>query len=214
MMNVHKDRFPKPREQVSVSLEILHEVSFPIGKALGEVFITLEDAKTGEILDERHIPNVITADASILAAMLFRDPSSRALGANMLAVGTGATGAILAPNAPNPAQRKLNAEIARKPWSSTTFRDSLGNAVAIPTNIVDFSCLFEESEAVGPLTEMGILATLSANPLVTNPNPDTYPTRDTTVDLTSYDILCNYLTFPVISKPSTARLRLTWRITF
>jgi hypothetical protein len=82
---------------------------------------------------------VITLDAGILAAILFRDPSSR-FGVYMLAVGTGATGAILSPDAPDARQRKLNAEIARKPFSSTTFRDASGNAVAIPTNIVDYTC--------------------------------------------------------------------------
>jgi hypothetical protein len=60
---------------------------------------------------------------------------------------------------------------------------------------------------------MGIQSTISANPAVTNPNPDVFPNRDLTRDLTLYDILCNYLTFSVISKPNTARLTITWRIT-
>lgn len=209
------DRFKNPRETVTVNLETLHSLGLDLsGKAFGEVFIDLIDAETDEVLEHRHVPNVITADASILAAMLFKDPNTRTLGANMLGMGTGATGSILSPDAPDPDQRKLNAEISRKAWSSTTFRDSGGNAVAIPTNIVDFTCTFDEAEAVGPLTEMGILATISSNPLTLNPNPNTYPTRDTTVDLTLYDILVNYLTFAVISKPSTARLTITWRITF
>lgn len=158
--------------------------------------------------------NIITLDAGILAAILLRDPASRTNGMNMLAVGTGATGALLSPDAPDSRQRKLNAEIARKPFSTTTFRDGSGNAVAIPTNIVDFICTFDEGEAVGPLNEMGILSTISSNPLVTNPNPNSFPTRDTTVDLTIYDILVNYLTFSVLSIPATARLSITWRITF
>jgi hypothetical protein len=79
---------------------------------------------------------------------------------------------------------------------------------------VDFTCTFDEGEAVGPLNEMGILSTISSNPLVTNPNPNSFPTRDTTVDLTIYDILVNYLTFSVLSIPATARLSITWRITF
>lgn len=132
----------------------------------------------------------------------------------MLAVGTGATGALLSPNAPDPRQRKLNAEISRKSFSLTSFRDSGGNAVAYPTNVVDFTCTFDESEAVGPLNEMGLISPISQNPLITNPNPNSFPTRDTTLNLALYDILVNYLTFSVISKPSTARLSLTWRITF
>jgi hypothetical protein len=182
--------------------------------AQGEVFFLLEDARTGEVLHKDHRKNLITLDASILAAMLFRDPDSRNFGANMLAVGTGATGALLSPDAPDPKQRRLNAEIARKPWSSTVFRDGSGNAVAIPTNIVDFTCTFDEGEAVGPLNEMGIFSTESGNPLVQNLNPNIFPIRDTTVDVSSLDILMNYLTFAVLSKPATARLTITWRITF
>lgn len=216
MAQVMKDRFQRPGETARLGFELSHQVLMMGGlrEAKGEFFIEVTDGASGEVLDKRHIQNVIVLDASILAAMLFRDPTSRPLGANMLAVGTGATGALLSPDAPDPDQRKLNAEIARKPWSSTTFRDSGGNAVAIPTNIIDFTVTYDESEAVGPLNEMGIMATLSANPLVLNPNPNTFPTRDTAVDLTLYDIMVNYLSFAVLSKPSTARLTITWRITF
>ena len=180
----------------------------------GELFIELRDANTGELLHSDHRKNVITYDASILVALLTRNPTSRANGVYMLAVGTGATGALLSPDAPDPRQRRLNGEIARKAFSSTTFRDGSGNAVAIPTNIVDFTCTFSESEAVGPLNEMGLISPISSNPLITNPNPNAFPTRDTTVDLSLYDILFNYLTVSVLSKPSTATLSITWRLTF
>ena len=193
------------------------DLTFPdtarLKDAKGEVFLTLTDGKTGEVLEERHVPNVITLDAGVLAAILFSAPTSRN-GANMLAVGTGATGALLSPDAPSTSQRKLNAEIERKVWASSTYRDASGNAVAIPTNIIDWTVTYDEAEAVGPLNEMAILSTISSNPLVKNDNPDTYPTRDVTRDLTLYDIAVNYLTFSVISKPATARLSITWRITF
>ena len=215
MSNIMRDRFNRPGETADVGLALHQAALLGINeKAKGEVFIQMVDGASGEVIHDSHHDNVITADASILAAMLFKDPTTRPLGANMLAIGTGATGALLSPDAPDPDQRKLNAELSRKPWSSSTFRDASGNAVSIPTNIVDFTATFDEAEAVGPLNEMGITATLSANSLVTNPNPDTYPTRDVTVDLTLYDILVNYLSFSVISKPSTARLTITWRITF
>lgn len=179
----------------------------------GDVFLEMRDAKTGALLFEEHKRNIITLDAGILVAMLLRDPASRPLGVNMLAVGTGATGALLSPNAPDNRQRKLNAEIARKAFSSTTFRDSLGNAVSYPTNILDLTCSFGEAEAVGPINEMALLATLSANPNTLSPNPDVFPARDTTRDLTTYDIALNYLSVSVVSKPSTAVLSVTWRIT-
>jgi hypothetical protein len=61
---------------------------------------------------------------------------------------------------------------------------------------------------------MGLISPISQNPMVSNPNPNSFPTRDTTLNLNLYDILVNYLTFSVISKPNTARLSLTWRLTY
>lgn len=194
-------------------LHPVYHANLGICSAKGEVFMSVTDCD-GAILFQDRRENLITLDAGVLAAILLRDPASRSNGMNMLAVGTGATGALLSPDAPDARQRKLNAELARKPFSTTTFRDGSGNAVAIPTNIVDFTCTFDEGEAVGPLNEMGILSTISANPLVKNPNPNSFPTRDTTVDLTNYDILVNVITFSVLSIPATARLSITWRITF
>ena len=180
--------------------------------AKGEFFITLTEG-SGDLLELRHVPNIIVLDASLLIAQLLRDPSSRN-SANMLCVGTGASGAILSPDAPDARQRSLNAEIERKPWSSTTYRDANGNAVAIPTNVVDFTVVFDEAEAVGTLNEMGIMSTISDNPAVQNLNPDVFPTRDVTIDTSTLDVLLNYITFAPISKPATARLSITWRITF
>lgn len=172
----------------------------------GDVHIVMED-DTG-ILLEQHLKNVVTLDAGILAAILFSSKNSRDYGVTMLAVGTGSAG-----SATN-VQRKLNAEIARKGFSSVSFRDGSGNESAIPTPVVDLTTTFGASEAVGPLTEMGLLSPISANTSVRNSNPNSYPTRDTTEDLSSYDILVNYLTFGTITKPATARLTITWRLTF
>jgi len=211
-MKILKERFRSFSDQVRMLLGLVYEDSFPTPKK-GEVFIRVEDADTGELIEERHIKNVITLDAGLLASTLMLAPTSRN-GINMLAVGTGATGAVLSPDAPDPKQRKLNAEIARKTFSSTTYRDASGNAVSIRTDILDMTTTFEAGEAVGPLNEMGLMSTISDNTGVQNLNPDTYPTRDVTVDVDDYDILVNYLTFGVISIPATARWSLTWRITF
>lgn len=210
-MSIVRDHFKRLGEEVEIGLVLPYATT--LAPATGEVFIEMVDATTGVVLHKEHRKNVITLDAGILVATLLRDPDSRTHGFNMLSVGTGASGALLSPDAPDPKQRKLNAEIARKPWSSTTFRDASGDAVAIPTNIVDYTCTFDEGEAVGPLNEMGIQSTISANPAITAQNPNVFPTRDVTVDLSLYDILGNYLTFSVISKPNTARLTITWRIT-
>ena len=211
---MNRDQFNSLGDRPNMGIQLPHSTSMKIPvEVKGEVFLKMVDSRTGELIHEEHLRNIITLDASILAALLLKDPNSRANGINMLAVGTGATGALLSPNAPDNRQRKLNAEISRKGFTSTTFRDGSGAAVAIPTNVVDYTCTFDESEAVGPLNEMGLLSTISDNPAVTTPNPNTFPTRDVTVDLTLYDILFNYLTFSVISKPNTARLSITWRIT-
>ena len=208
---MQQDNFKRAGESLSLGFQLSQKEN--LNSFLGEVFIEMVDSD-GTLLHKEHKKNIITLDAGILAAILLKNPSSRSNGINMLSVGTGATGAVLSPDAPDSRQRKLNSEIARKTFSSTTFRYSSGAAVAIPTNIVDFTCVFDEAEAVGPLNEMGLLSTISDNIATTNSNPNTFPTRDLTVDLTLYDIFVNYLTFSVISKPSTARLTITWRITF
>lgn len=179
----------------------------------GDVIIRLYDEfdRLTETITKK---NLIVLDASLLVARLCKDPLEPPHGIFMLAVGTGASGAILNPDVPDEKQRRLNNEIARKTFASTTFRDANGIAVSYPTKVVDFTTEFLPAEAVGPLNEMGLISPLSSNPLVTNPNPNTFPTYDPTVDVTNYDILVNYLTFPVISKPNTARMTVTWRITF
>ena len=206
------DRMKNPKENLSLGFGISpSDVGVFVKK--GSIIFDMYDHATKErTYFEKD--NVITLDAGVQAARLFKDNSEPEFGMFMLAVGTGATGGLLNPDAPDPRQRKLNNEIERKGFASTTFRDELGNAVAYPTNVVDFTCVYGEAEAVGPLNEMGLLSPLSQNPSNKTPNPNNFPTRDTTVDLTQYDVLLNYLTFGVITKPSTATLTITWRITF
>ena len=185
---------------------------------MGRVFVEMRDARTGELQLERELENVVTLDASLLVARLTKDPTEPNNGFNMLAVGTGALGAVLNPDAPSNEQRRLNNEIARKPYSDTTFRDATGAAVSIPTNVADYTTIFGESEAVGPLNEMGLLSTISDNTSVINNNPNDAgqggQAYDPTIDVTDYDMLINFLTFSVISKPATSILTITWRITY
>lgn len=184
----------------------------------GRVIFEMRDARTDELQVHWEKDNIITLDSGILTARLYKDNVEPPHGINMLAVGTGALGSVLNPDAPPPEQRVLNAEIARKPFESTTFRDADGAAVAIPTNVVDFTTVFNESEAVGPLNEMGLLSTISNNPLVMNPNPNAAgqggQPYDPTIDVTLYDMQINYLTFGVITKPATSILTVTWRLSF
>jgi hypothetical protein len=190
----------------------------PVARSWGRVFIKMWDARTGDLQVEHEVPNTVTLDASLLVAALTRDPNEPAHGINMLAVGTGALGAVLNPDKPTNEQRRLNNEIARKPFSETTFRDANGAAVAIRTNVVDYTTIFGESEAVGPLNEMGLLSTISDNVSVKNPNPNFAgqggQPYDPTVDTSEYDVLVNFLTFGVVVKPATSIFTVTWRLTY
>jgi hypothetical protein len=184
----------------------------------GRVMFDLVHAKTLEPIEYWEKDNVVTLDASLLVAALVKNPKEPANGINMLAVGTGALGASLNPDAPSNAQRRLNNEISRKSFSETTFRDANGAASAIRTKVVDFTTIFGESEAVGPLNEMGLISTISNNSGIQNLNPNAAgqggQAYDPAVDTSQYDVLCNYLTFGVISKPPTSILTITWRLTF
>jgi hypothetical protein len=191
----------------------------PVGvRCKGRVMFHMVDARSGEVQLDRAQDNVVTLDASLLVAALMKDPQEPAHGINMLAVGTGALGPILNPDAPPREQRRLNEEIARKPFAETTFRDANGAASAIRTNVVDFTTIYGESEAVGPLNEMGLLSTISDNTAIINNNPNFAgqggQAYDPAIDTSQYDMLVNYLTFAVISKPATSILTITWRLTF
>lgn len=184
-------------------------------KIRGDVFFVMRDSQTGEEWrkEER---NIVTLDASILIARLVKDNQEPPFGAYVLAVGSGDTGwAPLSPPAATNTQRALYSEITRKTFSTTQFVDSGGIPVGYPTNVVDFTTIFTESEAVGPLVEMGLIGgNISTNLAVKNPVSPPNGTYDPTVDLTAYETLVNYLTFPVISKPATSTLQVTWRLSF
>lgn len=216
MKTLHHDRFPRFRFANKMGMGFRHKDG-PLRPLRGDVHFTMI-RNDGEVLLDTWKPNVITLDAGLLLARLCRNNLEPKHGINMLAVGTGALGAILSPDKATREQRRLNNEIARKPFVDVTFRDEQGAAVAIPTRFVDFSTIFGENEAVGPLNEMGLLSTISDNILIKNPNPNFAgqggETYDPTVDVTKYDILVNALTFGVITKPANASLAITWRLSF
>lgn len=216
-MRPFRDHMHRPRHGVKVGLGLRHDETIAYAAfAKGTFIVDMRDGRTGEQLVYWEKPNIITRDAGILAARLFRNSTEPTVGVNnglrMLAVGTGATGAVLNPDAPQATQRKLNVPLERKAFSSAVFRNLDGLAVAIPTNIVDFTTTFSESEANGSLNEMAVVApfSLTAENWIFN-GPANY---DPTIDVSTLDLMANYLTFPVISKPSTAILSITWRLTF
>lgn len=207
------------RAQLHIDMDLQYaETAALMSKAKGLVIFDMRDARTGEQLAYWEKPNVITLDGGILAARLFKNSlfpkTSENNGVTMLAVGTGATGNLLNPDAPQDTQRKLNTEISRKAFSNTQFRNADGVAVTYPTNIVDFTATFGESEGVGPLNEMAVMSAYSSNPSIRNPINNGPTNYDPTIDVTSKDLLANYLTFSVVTKPSTAVVSFTWRFTF
>lgn len=219
MSRIYHDQIPQPQEAVKMGLAMtFNEASAFMAGATGEFIFDMWDAESGVKLAHWRKKNIITRDGGILAARLFRNSLEPNTGLNngltMLGIGTGATGNLLAPDAPQNTQRKLNTEITRKAFSSAQFRNSSGVAVAIPTNIVDFTCTYGETEAVGPLNEMGVMSTFSINPATKNQINDGPTSYDATIDVSAKDLLANYLTFSVVTKPSTAILQITWRLTF
>lgn len=216
MALVFPDRAPvMSAVPANLALEARFDEDYRPYQPRGDVFFLLEDMD-GNVLERREHRNLVVKDASILLARLAKDNQEPTKGLFVLAVGTGDTGwNPLAPPAATNTQRALYAEIARKTFMTTTFIDSGGLPSAIPTNVVDFTTQFVESEAVGPLVEMGLLGgTISTNLNTRNPVVPPNGPYNAGVDLTVYETMFNYLTFGAITKPAVSKLMITWRITF
>ncbi len=204
-------------QESRLSLNLVSRVEEPKGYYIrGDVTVELRDGTSGDLVERREHRNLVVKDASILLARLLKDNSEAPFGAFCLAVGTGDAGwSVLSPPAPTNTQRSLYSEIARKTFANTQFINSGGIPVGYPTNVVDFTTTFTESEAVGPLCEMGLVGgNVSSNLAIKNPVTPANGTYDATVDLTTKETLINYLTFPVISKPPTSTMTIVWRLTF
>lgn len=95
---------------------------------------------------------------------------------------------------------KLQGEIFRKPFTSWSFAKPDGTDSTTPTNILKLVTTFYESEAVGPLTEMGLFGGNASDWDNGNGKDSGY--------------MFNYKTFPVWNKPSDSRLTISWKLTF
>jgi hypothetical protein len=182
----------------------------------GDVYFYLRNGKTGHLEEKRELRNLVVLDASILIARLMKNNVEPPFGIFCLAVGTGNIGwNPMNPPAATNTQRSLWSEIARKTFANTQFINAGGLPVAIPTLVVDFTTTYAEAEAVGPLDEMGLIGgNVSTNLSQRNPVLPPNGTYDPTVDLTQFETLVNYLTFPVLNKPATSTLTIVWRLTF
>jgi hypothetical protein len=207
----HNERMRRVRQQVKMGLgfQFADQGLQPVK---GTFIFDMRDGESGDQLAYFEKDNIITLDAGIAGAAHFKGDLTGGL--KMLAIGTGATGNLLSPDAPQATQRMLNNEIERKAFSSTTYRTAGGVAVSYRTNIVDFTTTFAEAEAVGALNEMGLLVPASLNPATTNPINNGPSDYDATIDVDGLDLMVNYLTFAVVSKPATAVLAITWRLSF
>lgn len=174
-------------------------------KMKGEFFITLNHNDGTE--EKFHFRNVIVDSASLLIARLLADgqssldPGGPNHGIRVLAVGTGDP--AWDPNTPPTAtatQSQLEAELARKRFSNVTFIKTDGSGLPSTeiTNIVDYQTVFNESEAVGPITELALFGGGTGSQ-----NIDTTPNSGTMI---------NYRTIAVINKPNTATMSVVFRI--
>ena len=186
----------RAKEAVSGGFHLKYDENFKGMK--GEFRMTLRDGKTGRIIEERVGHNIIVNTASILIARLLKDSSEPDAGISYFAVRTGAVGWNLQnPPQPTNTQITLNTEIARKAYTTedVSFIDpETGDPVLIPTNVVDYTVTFAETEAVGPLVEMSIFGGDAS-------------------DLKDTGNMVNYRTFPVINKTNSMTLTITFRIT-
>ena len=164
----------------------------------GEYRMILRDSVTGEIIESRKGHNIIVNSASILIARLLKDNNEPDGGITYLAVGTGGVGWNLQnPPQPTNTQITLNNEIARKAFTTEdiTFIDpTTGDPTVVPTNVLDFTATFNETEAVGPIVEMGLFG------------GDASDIADSGTEI-------NYRTFPVLNKSNSMTLTIIFRIT-
>lgn len=217
------DRFRKILERrPSFSLQTRSADHYP-GIIRGEIFWELRDSKTNELQESGHHKNVVTLDASILLARFIKFSTSVAhqsepsFGALALAVGTGDINWINPsfPPAGTNTQRSLFNEVARKQIASSNFIAADGSISSVPTNVIDLTTSFGESEAVGGLMEMGLVGgDISTNMSLRNPVLPPNGAYDPTINLVGLDTLLNYVTFPLISKASSSTLSWTWRLSF
>lgn len=160
----------------------------------GQIFI--EAFERGEKVYSFASPNVIVNTASILVARLLKDSKEPVAGIAYLAVGTGEPGWNLQdPPAPTTSQTVLRAEVYRKPATETKFiNPEDGSESNLPTNIVDYVFSFTESQAVGPLVELGLFG------------GDANSGSNT-------GSMVNYRTFPVLNKTNSMAFTIIVRIT-
>ena len=191
-MGILSERIKGVKNLFHMSLGQRHVEICP--KLKGELFIKAYEA--GKLVYEYQHSNIIVNSASILIARLLKDNTEPAAGISYLATGSGnASWDMFDPPAPSTSQTRLENEFYRKAIDFSTFvHPETGEPTTTCTNIVDYSVTFGESEAVGPIVEMGLFG------------------GDATAELTTGTMI-NWRTFPVVNKTSSMTLTVIFRIT-
>jgi len=202
MANINKEVLKKASEvNGRISFGVNYEETLSKDRGIkGEFFITLNH-KDGKV---EHYKNIIVDSASLLIARLLADgqttldPSGPAHGIWVLGVGTGDSAWDSSnPPAATATQIQLESELSRKRFANVNFvkTDGSGLPASTITNVVDFQTVFNESEAVGPIMELGMFG------------------GDADETIANSGTMVNYRTIAVINKPNTATMSIIFRIT-
>lgn len=208
-MDNNLEMYKKPQGKVNMILHDGGKYNNNTGKIEG-----------GKIITQKTIKNLIVNDASLLMACRMH-PNDSETGENFvsnglqyLAVGVGILQDDEQPYNPtnnpvdttrwdlqNPPSENYNdaslkGEIFRKKFTGIDFVDpNSGDVSDYPTNILRLETTFNENEAIGPLTEMGIFG-------------GDYSEEN------NKQYMFNYKTFAVWNKPEGSRLTIIWELTF
>lgn len=145
---------------------------------------------------EMHIKNLIVSKGSLFIAKRMAPGASWGDGINYLELGTGVgTGTQNAPQAETASAVALRSPLIRKAITSWTYIDANGNPTATETNVIRYTTLFSDSEAVGSITEMGLFGGNATSALGSG-------------------YMFNFKTFGVWTKDSTVQLTAVWTLTF
>ncbi len=166
----------------------------------GELWIKFGPVLTREKIigePDYHKQNLIVDICSdLIASWAIETASPTIPGILTLAVGTGGVGWDLQnPPSESASQEQLVAELTRKEFSDKTYVDDLGDPTVTRTNVIDLTTTFLESEANGPLVEMGLFGGVDAT-------------------VASDGTMVNVKNFPVLNKTSAMTMAILWRLTF
>lgn len=164
----------------------------PVGDGQNQGYMVIDE---NSVLQEYYLKNMIVAKASVMIAKRMRPGASWGSGIGYLEVGTGVgTGTTQNPQTEQVDQVALRSPLFRKAITSWTYLDN-DQPTAAETNVIQYTTTFDEIEAVGAITEMGLFG------------------GDAT-DILGSGYMFNSKTFSVWNKQSNMKLTIVWKITY